>query len=212
MIYMNISIITNCNLVYHFPNQIGFVSVPLFLINIATFSVVWRSQRDFIITIGLIIVVVVIFLFPIFFLVKNCLHESVIATDAIVTYISNNEEFNQLLQDYKNSSIYKTVTNYAETWGWDTSSWTLDALNEYLKDFVEIIGKNISVFFGSTYSVVTNISDLIVSLFIFSSCLFYCVLYKDDIWSEIDEISPFTPGMYFLYLLFCSISPYVIRG
>lgn len=177
------------------PDFIGYLALPLILISFASTSLFLRSKRDIIITLGLILIVVSILMFPMFFILKNCVNESVIATDSVVTYISNNKQFKEILQDHRSSSIYLTIVSHAEKWGWDTSSWTIDALKEYLKDFVQIIGTNINVLFGSTYSVVTNISDLIVSLIVFSSCVFYFILYKDSIWKEVEELSPFTTGI-----------------
>jgi len=80
-------------------------------------ALVLRAQRDTILTISLIVGFLLILLFPLFFILKSCVEESVIATNAIVAYINGNQELQALLQDYKNSPLYWRFTEYAATWG-----------------------------------------------------------------------------------------------
>lgn len=127
-----------------------------------------------------------------FFLIKSCFEESVVATDSVVTFIKTNNELQQLFADHRNSSIYKQGVAYAQSWGWDLTSVDINELKEQAMQAVQKLGDHVNVFFGSTLSLLSNIGNIIVGFIVFSTTLFTMVLYKRQIWNELEELSPFS--------------------
>jgi hypothetical protein len=85
-----------------------FPAVFLFLFLDAVFVIwLWKEQREFLITMFLIVALVILVAFPLFFWVNNCVRESIDATNDIRAFIESNPEFQELLNDYKNSRLYK---------------------------------------------------------------------------------------------------------
>lgn len=154
-------------------------------------AMAWKSNREFLVTVGVIVFLLVIVLFPMFFLIKSCFDESVVATDAAVDWIKHNNEIQQLLADHKNSSIYKQSVEYARSWGWDIGTVDLEALKEQAMGAVQKLGDHVNLFFGSTLSLLSNIGAIIVSIIVFCTTLFTMVLYRTQVWEEIAELSPF---------------------
>jgi predicted PurR-regulated permease PerM len=127
-----------------------------------------------------------------FFLIKNCFEESVVATDSVVKWIKSNNELQELFADHRNSSIYKQVVVYGQSWGWDLDSVNVDQIKEQAMAVVQKLGDHVNVFFGSTLSLLSNIGNIIVGFIIFATTLFTVVLYKRQIWEDVAELLPFT--------------------
>lgn len=130
-------------------------------------------------------------LFPTFFLFKSCYEESVLATDAVVHFVKHNDDIQQLITDHKNSYLFKNFVKYAQSWGWNEVDFDLEKLEEHALYLLKMIGNNVSVFFGSSMSILTNLSNIVVSFIIFSTTLFYIIFYKTLILEFISELSPF---------------------
>lgn len=180
------------SLVLYIPQLFGALVFPLLALSFFSVALAWKSNREFLITIAVIVFLLVIVLFPLFFLIKSCFEESVVATDAVVKWIKSNNELQELFADHRNSSIYKQVAAYANSWGWDLDAINLDQLKEQAMSAVQKLGDHVNVFFGSTLSLLSNIGSMIVGFLVFATTLFTLVLYKGQIWSDIAELSPFS--------------------
>lgn len=162
------------------PTLFGLLFFPLFAALVFALSLSLRSARDTIITVGLIVSVFIVFSFPVYFIVKNCVEESVVATNSLVKYVNENEELQELLQDYKKSVLWNRFVNYTSRWGWewDEAKLNPEDLKKYLVDGLQTVGQHANVFFGSTLEVVTNIGSTLASAFVFLTFLFYFVLVR----------------------------------
>lgn len=152
----------------------------------------WKSRREFLITVAVIIFLLVIVLFPMFFLVKSCFEESVVATDAVVKWIKTNEQLKELVADHRNNSVYKQVAAYSLSWGYDLDSIKIETIKEQAMDLVQVLGNHAKTFFGTSVALLSNIGNMVVSFVVFSTTLFTMVLYKRQIWNELADLSPFS--------------------
>jgi hypothetical protein len=192
--------------VYTSPPIFGIIFFPMFWWLLASVALVWKSQRDSIVTLGLIITLLVLVFFPIYFVVKSCFEESMVATKRIVDFVNSNTEFQvrfvsmsvwrtrfhfsscmqlfapitlqELMNDYQQSTWYKKFVAYAASWGWDVAGFTPEKLKEYLLEGVQILGNNVNVIFGSSFMLMSNIGSMITSGIVFLSCLFYVMLVR----------------------------------
>jgi predicted PurR-regulated permease PerM len=166
--------------VYIAPSLFGLFFFPLFATLVFSVALALRSFRDVVITIALILTAFLVFSFPVYFIIKNCVEESVVATNSIVKYVNENEELQELLQDYKKSVLWNRFVNYTSSWGWewDESKLNPEDLKRYLVDGLQTLGQHANVFFGSTLQVVTNIGSTLASAFVFLTFLFYFVLVR----------------------------------
>jgi predicted PurR-regulated permease PerM len=175
----------------YIPQVFGMLVFPLIAFSFFSVAMAWKSRREFLVTVAVIVFLFVIVLFPMFYLIKSCFEESVVATDAVVKWIKHNHEIQELLADHKNSSIYKQAVLYAQSWGWDLAAVDIEALKEQAMTVVQKLGDHVNVFFGSTLSLLSNIGNIIVGFIVFCTTLFTMVLYKTQIWSDMTELSPF---------------------
>lgn len=180
-----------CTVLY-VPQIFGALVFPLLAMSFFCVAMAWKSKREFLITVAVIVFLLVIVLFPMFFLIKSCFQESVVATDAAVKWIKQNNEIQELLADHRNSSIYKQAAAYANSWGWDVDAINVNDLKEQAMGAVQKLGDHINVFFGSTLSIISNIGNLLISCVVFCTTLFTMVLYKRQIWQGVAELSPFS--------------------
>lgn len=87
------------------------------MIAIVALCLTLKSQREFLVTATLIVWLMLLVLFPLYYVLKSCLEESVVATNAIVDFINKNNDVQEFLQDYKQSQLYRRSTEYAASWG-----------------------------------------------------------------------------------------------
>jgi predicted PurR-regulated permease PerM len=159
------------------------------------FIIAWkvRSQRNFIMSLYLVASFLFAVVFPSVFLIRNCVQESITLTTKINDYLQTNENMQQIMNEgLDQSAIYHKIVDYAATWGISRAELTPVAIKARLASGISSLTNNVSVFFGTSYNVITNITNTLVSLLIFLSALFYIVSYKDVLAKEIIEVSPFT--------------------
>lgn len=179
-------------LVLYIPQLFGALAFPLLALIFFCVALGWKSKREFLITVAVIIFLLVILLFPMFFLVKSCFDESVVATDAVVKWIKTNEQLKELVADHRNNSVYQQVAAYSLSWGYDLDSIKVETIKEQAMEMVQVLGNHAKVFFGTSVSLISNIGSMVLSLFIFATTLFTTVLYKRQIWNELADLSPFS--------------------
>jgi predicted PurR-regulated permease PerM len=176
-----------------FPAGLGIALCISFAWVLLILALKWESHRPAILTFALVAFFLFLIVFPTVYLIKNCVDESIILTTRINDYLRESTEFQDLIRNYENSTLYKKLEQYIQSWGYNTTaSLSPQAIKMQLISLVTYILNNITIFFTTSLNILTNIKDLVFNCIIFFLCLFYFVLYKERLWKEIVDISPFT--------------------
>lgn len=175
-----------------YPSGLGIALCISFAWILLVLALKWESYRLAILSFGLVAFFLFLIVFPTVYLIKNCVDESIILTTRINEYIRESRELQDLIRNYENSTLYKKLEQYVQSWGYTTTSLSPQAIKTQLISLVTSILNNITIFFTTSLNILTNIKDLVFNCIIFFLCLFYFVLYKERLWREIVDISPFT--------------------
>jgi len=129
--------------------------------------------------------------FPMFWLLKKCFDESIIATNRIIDFIEQNEQLQQIITNYQSSDLYILLKNYADSWGYNVEDFNVNIIKTHLVDAIKAIGRNLTTVFGNAVTFASNIGTFVVSIGVFLSCLYYFLMYKSQLKKSIAQLSPF---------------------
>eukprot|EP00744_Colponema_vietnamica_P019714 GILI01027920.1.p1 GENE.GILI01027920.1~~GILI01027920.1.p1 ORF type:complete len:344 (-),score=43.50 GILI01027920.1:84-1115(-) len=165
---------------------------PPVLIGTAIVFAVWVffvfGDRDTVVAILLMILVITVFAAPTLFLIKLVVEQSSAITSLVVTFIEQNEEFQKLIDSY-----LKWIRDNAKFWlALQLPPLDVNYLKSYLVDLIKLGSEHIIVIFGGAFNMVTNITNWFFALATYFTCFFYFIQMKDEIRDNLLELSPFT--------------------
>ncbi|PRP79205.1 hypothetical protein PROFUN_13085 [Planoprotostelium fungivorum] len=175
------------------------VPVPIFIslvfIILPCFNFLYLAlffgQRDYLITMFLIWAIIAAVVLPLYWWTHYCFLESTEATSRITGYLKTQNELQDFLHNYENSTLIRRMNEYTKSWGFDLKV-SYGALKSRAAEAITIIGSHINIFFESALFLVHNLGNILFSIIIFISLLFYVVQNNKIVWSELRELSPFT--------------------
>lgn len=72
--------------------------------------------RHHLVSVFLLLCVILILVFPLFFFLKTCVEEAQEMVNRVKIFINNNPQFELLIKDFTQSSLYHRGLNYAQSW------------------------------------------------------------------------------------------------
>eukprot|EP01117_Protostelium_nocturnum_P018703 TRINITY_DN7878_c0_g1_i1.p1 TRINITY_DN7878_c0_g1~~TRINITY_DN7878_c0_g1_i1.p1 ORF type:complete len:692 (-),score=133.92 TRINITY_DN7878_c0_g1_i1:12-2087(-) len=174
------------------PEYMGLVVIFLPAFNFLFSAFNFPSTRNWLVTSFLIFMMICFIVFPMYFWMNNCVHESTTATNRVISYLKHQNELQDFLQNYENSTLVLRMNQYTNSWGYDTTSLNYDRLRTKAVDLASTVGSHVNIFFESMLFIVNNLGNILFSGLIFLSSLFYIVENHQTLWSELAELSPLT--------------------
>eukprot|EP00474_Spongospora_subterranea_P003574 CRZ04032.1 hypothetical protein [Spongospora subterranea] len=138
----------------------------------------------------LVSVVVLLITLPIMIMIKTGTDEINGIVTAVHGFVSENHEIKQIFDDFGTSSVYKYVSRYTTSWGWNLPQWDAEAAKLQAASLITWAGQHLAMFVDVSILLVSRTSNAVVAFVTFITFLFY-LLTQDPI-NVHEGLTPFS--------------------
>ena len=171
------------------------VSVVVAVLFVLVVAVLY-GERQHLVSLLLLLVVVFLIAFPLAFFLKTCVDETQEISRRGRAFISNNPQFEHLLRNFTSSSYYSSLLAYAQHLGVsaDTVHSYLDpaSLKDRLSTFIASLSDQLSVVLSGALSVLAQLGNTLISLVSFLGFLYFLLDNRSAWLGGLLSLSPFS--------------------